>query len=67
MSHEKELNELYSWEKEELEAIITSLQTLVDSKITEETIKTMNACERSLSIIREKYTSRLLNVYRRLS
>lgn len=64
---EKDLNDLYSWEKEEIEAIIVSLQSIVDIKVTEDTIKTMNACERSLSIIREKYTNRLLNIYKRIN
>ena len=67
MINEKELNEFYGWEKEEIDSIILILQGLYAAKIDEEAIKAMNACERSLSILREKYTSRLLATYKRAS
>lgn len=62
---EKELGELYSWEKEELEHVITELQTIIASKISEDTVRTLNSVERSLSVIREKYTLRILSTLKR--
>lgn len=62
---EKELGEFYSWEKEEIEHIITDLQALMDTKISEDTVKTLNSIERALSIIREKYTLRIISTLKR--
>lgn len=61
----KELGELYSSEKDDIEAIINSLQEILTAeKINEQTLATLSNIETELGILRLKYTQRLLSLYK---
>lgn len=61
----KSLGDFYSTEKEELEFIRESIKAILErGKIDEETIKDLNSCEKNLSLLRLKYTERLLRLYK---
>ena len=61
----KELGEFYSNEKEEIEAVIVTLQSLLSSgKINENIVTTLDSCEREIGLLRFKYTNRLFKLYK---
>jgi hypothetical protein len=61
----KALGDFHSTDKEDLEAIRESIKLVLDKeKIDEDTLKELNSCERSLALIRIKYTDRLVRLYK---
>ena len=64
-SIENELSFFYSNEKEEIEAVIVTLQSLLSSgKINENIVTTLDSCEREIGLLRFKYTNRLFKLYK---
>ncbi len=61
----KLLGQLHSSEKEEIMAVINDLNDLYKTKeISEETIQVLDKCEDVLRLLKSKYVSRIIRLYR---